>query len=343
MYAPTINIDEADTVLVDNEPLRAVINSGWTRGSAVVRCVGDSNTPHPFPTFAPKVIGSKGLRFPDTTLSRSIIIKINRKKRSEKVEHFDALDDAELADLRRQLLRYAMDNGEALKNAQRQAQMPLGFENRLGDNWRLLLAIADLASGEWPDLAREAAAALSKVDKVASIGTRLLTDIWAIFKEKNVDRFFSSTLVEALAALEDHPWAEWKNCKSLTKSQLAKLLGNYDIVSGTIRIGSSTAKGYQLAQFKDAFETYALQSPSDGDDGEASGADGQDALSLDGGEETTAQKRGRFRKVAEAPPDTHCVHCHNPEGKVFWIRDAHAGPGSKAEPLHEHCAPKYFR
>jgi hypothetical protein len=138
MYAPTIIIDEADTVLVDNEPLRAVINSGWTRGSAVVRCVGDSNTPHPFPTFAPKVIGSKGLRFPDTTLSRSIIIKINRKKRSEKVEHFNALDDAELADLRRQLLRYAMDNGEVLKNAQRQTQMPVGFENRLGDNWRLL-------------------------------------------------------------------------------------------------------------------------------------------------------------------------------------------------------------
>jgi hypothetical protein len=28
-----IIVDEADTMLIDNEPLRAVINSGWTRGS----------------------------------------------------------------------------------------------------------------------------------------------------------------------------------------------------------------------------------------------------------------------------------------------------------------------
>src|SRR6516225_7746919 len=40
-WSPTIIVDEADTMLVDNEPLRAVINSGWTRGSGVLRCDGD--------------------------------------------------------------------------------------------------------------------------------------------------------------------------------------------------------------------------------------------------------------------------------------------------------------
>ena len=31
-WQPTIIVDEADVILIDNEPLRAVINSGWTRG-----------------------------------------------------------------------------------------------------------------------------------------------------------------------------------------------------------------------------------------------------------------------------------------------------------------------
>jgi hypothetical protein len=42
-------------MLVDNEPLRAIINSGWTRGSGVLRCDGDD--PRLFSTFCPKAIG----------------------------------------------------------------------------------------------------------------------------------------------------------------------------------------------------------------------------------------------------------------------------------------------
>jgi hypothetical protein len=52
MWDPTIIAHEADTILADNEPLRAVINTGYTRGSGVPRCIGDSHTPHLFPTFA---------------------------------------------------------------------------------------------------------------------------------------------------------------------------------------------------------------------------------------------------------------------------------------------------
>jgi CHC2 zinc finger len=56
-WQPTILIDEADVLMVDNPSLRSVINSGWTRGQGVLRCVGDDNTPHFFPTFCPKASG----------------------------------------------------------------------------------------------------------------------------------------------------------------------------------------------------------------------------------------------------------------------------------------------
>ena len=121
----------------------------------------------------------KGRKLPDTTLSRSIIIEMRRKKAGEKVTHFRSIDDAGLAELRQRALRWANDNGAALKDAE--PDMPPGFDNRLGDNWQLLLAIADFAGGEWPTRARKAAIKLSKVADAASTGARLLADIKAIF------------------------------------------------------------------------------------------------------------------------------------------------------------------
>jgi hypothetical protein len=160
LWQPTIIVDEADVILINNEPLRAVVNSGWTRGSCVPRCIGDDNTPHVFPTFCPKLIGMKGRKLEDTTLSRSIIIEMRRKKAGEHVVHFRSIDDAGLAELRQKALRWAKDNGEKLKDAE--PDMPPGFDNRLGDNWRLLLAIADLAGEKWPDQARQAAMKVSR-------------------------------------------------------------------------------------------------------------------------------------------------------------------------------------
>jgi len=151
LWQPTIIVDEADVILVNNEPLRAVVNSGWTRGGVVPRCIGDEKTPHAFPTFCPKALGMKGRKLLDTTLSRCIDIELKRKRASESVEHFRSIDDAGLEELRQQALRWSIDNAESLKGAE--PKMPAGFDNRLGDNYRLLLAIAALAGGEWPEKA----------------------------------------------------------------------------------------------------------------------------------------------------------------------------------------------
>jgi hypothetical protein len=54
-----------------------------------------------------------------------------------------------------------MDNVATLETAV--PELPAGFDNRFGDNWRLMLAIADLAGGEWADQARQAATAIARV------------------------------------------------------------------------------------------------------------------------------------------------------------------------------------
>ena len=263
LWSPTIIVDEADVILINNEPLRSVINTGWTRGSSVPRCIGDNNTPHAFPTFCPKVIGMKGKRLPDTTLSRSIIVEMKRKKSGERTKHFRSIDDAGLVELRRRALRWAIDNGEKLEGVE--PDLPPGFDNRLGDNWELLFAIADHAGGEWPAKARKAAIKLSQVENIASIGTQLLADIKAIFYQTKEDellhepleRFSSADLAATLGADMTGPWAEWKASKPITQAQLARVLKPFGIAPGVIRLPSGgTIRGYMRSWFEDAWDRY---------------------------------------------------------------------------------------
>jgi putative DNA primase/helicase len=160
-WSPTLMIDEADVAFVQNEDLRAVVNSGWTRGQGVVRCDGDDNEPRLFSTFCPKAIGLKGKEVPDTTASRAIVIELNRKLPHENVVDFRHVDDLELHELRQQLLRSSLDIADALKLAN--PTLPDGFANRVAANWHLLLAIAEAAGGEWPEKAREAAVKIAKL------------------------------------------------------------------------------------------------------------------------------------------------------------------------------------
>ena len=252
-WHPTLLVDEADSKFKDNPELRSVINAGWTRGSAVPRCNPETNEPEFFQTFGPKVIGLKGLGLPDTTLSRSIIIAMERKLPSDRVADFNHLDDAELASLRSELARFAQDNIEQLRGAR--PQPPEGFYNRLAANWHLMLAIADLC-GLGAE-ARTAAAKISRRADEASLGVELLKDIRDIFDRLRLDRLPSQQLTNELANMLDRPWCEIGNGgKPITQRGLAGLLKDYGVRPKTINLLGPErlkAKGYLLEWFKKAF------------------------------------------------------------------------------------------
>jgi hypothetical protein len=263
-WQPTLIIDEADVAFVQNEDLRAVVNSGWTRGSGVLRCDGDDNEPRLFSTFCPKAIGLKGKQLPDTTASRAIVVELKRKLADEQVADFRHVDNHGLNELRQKIYRWALDNGEALSDAN--PDLPAGFLNRVAANWRILLAIADAAGGEWPEKARAAASGTAKIKATidASIGVQLLSDIRNAFNDK-ADRIFSSTLIQKLISDPEKPWAEFRRGKSFTQKQLAKMLGTYGIVSEPVWIEGQSARGYKRAAFEDAWTRYlgaSLSNPS---------------------------------------------------------------------------------
>ena len=255
-WQPTFAIDEADTVLVNNEDLKEVVNFGWTRGQSAIRCDPETNEPRPYSTFCPKAIGMKGRKLPDTTLSRAIIIEMKRKRPDEVAEDFDHIDDAQLARLRRQLSRWANDHAAALGKAK--PEIPPGFHNRVRANWKLLLAIAEQVGGDWKQQAWQAAGTIERVKATfeSSIGVTLLKALRAMF-EPDVECLLSRDVIANLTADPEQPWVEYKRGNPITQKQLAGLLGAYGIISGTVHPpGLAHGRGYQRQQFDEVFDRY---------------------------------------------------------------------------------------
>jgi putative DNA primase/helicase len=256
MARPTLLIDEADTFLPGSEELRGVLNSGHCRDGNVVRLVGDEHEPRQFSTWAPVAIACIG-KLPGTVTDRSIIVRMKRRRRDERLERLRIDRQHAFGELCRRCARWVKDHYTTLADAD--PAMPEMLNDRAADNWRPLLSIADAAGGEWPEQARRVAMILAGLDNGddSSVLVMLLTDLRAIFAERQVDRLPSEKMCDALAKLEHRPWPEWKAGKPITQRQLAKLLAPLQIIPGTIRLDSGqTPKGYYLDAFADAFARY---------------------------------------------------------------------------------------
>ncbi len=247
---PTLLIDEADSFAKDNEELRGILNSGHTRAAAnVIRNV--DHKPRRFSTWAPKAIATIGT-LADTLEDRAVVVRLQRKPPGATVERLRRRDNADFAALRSQAARWAADNFDKL--ADPDPKMP-DLNDRAADNWRPLLAIADLAGGTWPGEARRAACLLSGEEQDGAIGVELLREIRSAFGDDDVIR--SSDLVAKLTADTERPWAEWKHGRPLTQKQLAGLLAPFHIISLTVHPpGLPDGKGYRRIDFEEAWAAY---------------------------------------------------------------------------------------
>jgi putative DNA primase/helicase len=249
-WGPTLIIDEADLVFKNDPEIAAIINSGWTRGQGVPRCRPRTLEPEIFDTFCPKAIGMIGLRVPKATLSRAIIVELQRKINDQEVIDFDHVDDAELAELRRKLLRWAMDNADRLTG--HRPKNPDGFANRLTANWRMMLAISELGGHQLAKKARGAAVALSAREDEADAGGLLLEHCKLIFEKSGLDQIAPFKLIDELCDDEEWPWATWwQDRDPITPRALALMLKNY-----VIRSKKSCRRAYCRKDFEEAWKRY---------------------------------------------------------------------------------------
>jgi len=253
---PTLLIDEADSFVKDNEEMRGVLNSGHTKAAAyVIRNVevNGEHKPQRFSTWAPKAIATiRALA--DTLEDRAVVITLQRKSKMAKVERLRRRDSDEFAILRRRAARWAADNFDKLTDPD--PAIPDALNDRAADNWRPLLAIADLAGGAWTRRARDAACLLSgEGHDSTSVNVELLADIRKAFGDLDVIR--SADLVEKLVSDPERPWTEWRHGRPLTQKQLGGLLRPFCVASETVSApGFKDAKGYRRAHFEEAWAAY---------------------------------------------------------------------------------------
>jgi hypothetical protein len=268
---PTLLYDEIDTVFTnskndDTKDIQGFLNAGFERGSAFCRCVGQGANfdVEEFEPFCPKALSGIGDVLPDTTADRCIPIELVRQSRTEKTERFRKREaEAVVATVRGELEAWSQQVGviDALREAR--PELPEELTDRQQDICEPLLAIADLAGGEWPEKARRALVKLCCLEEDASTGVTLLADVRDIFNSTGEDKMTTKDLLEGLVAIEaDRPYAFWwedalKNGKlNSAATRLAKLLKPYGVKPRKIRVGDETVRGYYRADFEEVWKRY---------------------------------------------------------------------------------------
>ena len=123
--------------------------------------------------------------------------------------------------------------------------------------WEPLLALADAAGGDWPDLARRSAVALVAAAgaKVGGFGIQLLADLRVIFHDTGEDRLSTDHILERLCALDESPWADIRG-KALDSRNLARRLAKYAVKPKQLRLGDKNTRGYERVDLLDAWLRY---------------------------------------------------------------------------------------
>ena len=271
---PTLLLDEVDTIFSNTrgdrtEYLRSLLNAGFECGAKVPRCVGkgaDLND-QDFSVFCPKALSGIGKVLHDTVDDRCLKIELVRKAREEGVARFRKRKaQAEVGDIRAELEALAQQSAliEALRDAE--PALPDELTDRAQDIAEPLLAIADLAGGEWPEKARNALVGVCCQEEDASKGVQLLAAMWNIFEAVG-DKVPTKEALERLIAIEDGPWALMfedavrRDKLQTAAAKLAKLLKPYKIKPRPIRLGDEIVKGYYRADFEKHWKRYLPSAP----------------------------------------------------------------------------------
>jgi hypothetical protein len=262
---PTLLLDETDALFAahapSREPLRGLLNAGNRRGATVPRCVGEGSNMEVinFPVFCAKALAGIG-RLPETIADRSIEIRLKRRSKDEEVQAYRPRNvKTEAEALRRRIAKWASANVRKLKGAE--PEIPDGLSDRAVEGWEPLWAIADLAGGKWPELARAAALEIASPgrEQATSARLQLLADIRTVFASLDVERLTTTRLIAQLKKIDESPWRDWKGT-GLNAHSLGRLLGEYEINSYAWRTKEGVRRGYRREQFADVFDRY-LQAP----------------------------------------------------------------------------------
>jgi hypothetical protein len=123
--------------------------------------------------------------------------------------------------------------------------MPKGISNRIANNWRPVIAVADLFGEDWGQRVRDIAIRMSKGSDEDDRKIQLLWDFRKIFDNIKLPSIGSAALVQGLCELPDatqpdNPYIEWRGVsgdgpsRRLTPHMLADVLHGFGLKRRTV-------------------------------------------------------------------------------------------------------------
>jgi hypothetical protein len=268
-------LDETDNGLAKRQDdsardLLSIVNAGYRRSATVYRTEGRSFEPRAFAAFGPAVVAGIGYLEP-TTESRCIPIALPRKPRGSLERFIAFLVEPSAIEIAEQLEAWATP--EVIDQLRSHTpDYPAELRDRHVEVWWNLFSIADLAGGDWPQRAREAALALhvgNQDESMLSVQVLLIAHIRQAFDEDGIDRLPTVNLLERLASNEQGPWGKWWGAELnrdgpplAAAADLARKLRGFEGPDGPIkprnvRLPDGTIpKGYHREDFEPAWAIY---------------------------------------------------------------------------------------
>jgi hypothetical protein len=284
-YHPTLLLDELHRLLVNRPELLQILLNAFDRDKPVLLTNPDTLEVEAFDIWGARAVAYLG-NLDDQLRDRIIEIHLERKPAREKRTKLRETAASVTDTLRRKCLRWYEDNREAVLGIEK---MVLDVTNdRAGDSWEFLLAIAGVIN---PECARQAYACALKLEKEErnddAIGPLVLEGLKKIFQVKcqelkrpfkSADLFLPVTqLCAELNGDELAPWSEWKTRSGdlgITPHKLVRILRGYQNSRGeqikpirkmpdaSLTYPSASLQqrtnvnGYELRELRPVFECY---------------------------------------------------------------------------------------
>lgn len=251
-------IDEYDSHAKGSADMANILNNGFMRGYPVIKCSDNKGfSPEIFDCFTPVAVAGISKRsFEPTTIDRSIIIQMRRKRIHE---HIESMPDEDIfSELRQKCAKFIQDFDPGIV---KDIKYNIALHNRRLDVWGMLLGIAKSISEDYYNKALKAAIHLSKENDddmdSADVSVQLLSHIRELFMTTNKEKLTSEDICNGLKEREDWPWAEMGYRETaITPTKLSALLRDFKIKPHNIRTLDSVKKGYIKTDFLRAWESY---------------------------------------------------------------------------------------
>jgi Protein of unknown function (DUF3631) len=255
---PTLLLDEVDNLELMSSGhgrMKSIFNSGHARDGTIAIHGRTFSVYCPMALALPEV--KSGL--PPTLNSRCLTIFMQRSPRE--LRRYDKYHpDKAPEDCYQYILAWARDAELDLN--------PRKGRNRLADNWRPLISVAD--NHGWGEKARAAMAVFAADFTDVDVKILLLGDVRMIFDASGLDRLPSMTLLVRLLDLDDGDgdWGGFRGVRSdqqphkLKITELASMLREFGIRPHPIwppnrhATKAKSARGYKRSQFEEAWRVY---------------------------------------------------------------------------------------